>query len=106
MVRFNDNLTYQEFEEKEYSEILFRGEYLLAERNRVTKERMVVASFNAWQVISTQCSEPIDWGTYIRKLGLSDEPVRTKEDLKREEKRAMDKVNSILEAARGVKNGS
>ncbi len=44
------------------------------------------------------------WNRYIKKLGLSDEPKLTKEDLKREADHAMENAQRIIERARR-KNG-
>lgn len=88
----------------DYSELVFRGEYILAERERVSRDRMTAASFNAWQTVSPQMQDPLTWEKYLKNVGLSDEPKVTKEDLQREADAAMDKVNKIIESAGGPKN--
>ena len=90
----------------DYSEVIFRGEYILSERERETKDKMIAASFNAWQVVSPQMREPIGWGKYLKSVGLADEPKVTKKDLEREADASMDKVRKIIESAGGTFDGS
>jgi hypothetical protein len=83
-----------------YSEIRFRGNFILGERLRVGKERMVAASFAAWQGLAAHTSKLPTWGRYIKQLGLSSEPSLTREDLKREADHAMKNAQRIIEKAR------
>ncbi len=88
-----------------YSEIIFRSNFIFEERLRVGKERMVAASFAAWQSLAAHTNKLPTWGRYIKQLGLSTEPKLTKEDLKREADHAMKNAQRIIEKARH-KNGS
>ena len=83
-----------------YSEIRFRGNCILEERARVYKERMVAASFAAYQGLAAHVKKLPTWSSYIKQLGLSDEPKLTKEDLKREADQAMKNAQRIIEKAR------
>jgi len=101
-VRFNDCLTEQAFDNTEYEEIIFRGEYMIQEREREQKNRLIAASFSSWQSLSSQMENPPRWSVYLEKLGLRDKPKVTKEDLEREVKQAEANVARIMERA---KNG-
>lgn len=83
-----------------YSDVRFRGNFIFEERLRVGKERMVAASFAAWQSLAAHTSKLPTWGRYIKQLGLSSEPKLTKEDLKREADHAMKNARRIIEKAR------
>jgi len=85
-----------------YSELHFRGTYTIKERERRHKERLIAASFNAWQVLQGSIEKMPKWGAYVKQLGLSDEPELTKEDLKREADQAMEKVKQIVAKARAT----
>ena len=84
-----------------YNEIIFRSNFILEERVRVGKERMVAASFAAWQGLVAHISKLPTWSRYIKQLGLSSEPKLTKEDLKREADHAMENAQRIIEKAGG-----
>lgn len=84
-----------------YSEIIFRGEFIFTERQRVARGRMVAASFSAWQALRAHTDKLPTWGKYLKQLGLSNEPELTKEDLKREADRAMANAQRIIDKARG-----
>ena len=88
-----------------YKDVRFRGNFILEERQRVGKERLVAASFTAWQTLATQVKKPPTWSKYIKGLGLSSEPELTKEDLKREADQAMENANRIIENARRKHGG-
>ena len=88
-----------------YDDLDFRGRHILQERQRVDKERLVAASFNAWQMLSSQVKEPVSWRKYIKGLGLLEEVQSTKEELKREADQAMRNVENILAKARKGENG-
>lgn len=83
-----------------YGDIGFRGNFIFGERLRVGKERMVAASFTAWQGLAAHTSKLPTWSRYIKQLGLSSEPKLTKEDLKREADHAMGNAQRIIEKAR------
>lgn len=83
-----------------YGDIKFRSSFIFEERLRVGKERMVAASFAAWQSLAAHTSKLPTWSKYIKQLGLSSEPKLTKEDLKREADHAMENAQRIIEKAR------
>ena len=92
-----------------YDDLEFRGRYMQRERARVEKERLVSAAFNAWLQLSAQAGKKApSWRKYAKALGLIDEAPVSKEELKREADRAMEKVNDIIKKAQaaGVDNGS
>ena len=82
-----------------YSELDFRGRFIFQERQRVDKERLVAASFNAWQVLRYKIEKLPKWKKYLKGLGLSDELPRTKEELEREAEQAMENARKIIAMA-------
>lgn len=89
----------------EYAELIFRAEYMLSERLRVDKSRLIAAAFSAWQMLQVKVEKLPAWDKYIRQLGLSDEPRLSKEDLKREADLALEKVQRLVDNARASNGG-
>lgn len=88
-----------------YDELIFRGNFIFEERARVGKERMVAASFAAWQGLAAHIAKLPTWSKYLKQLGLSSESKLTKEDLKREADHAMENAQRIIDKAKR-KDGS
>jgi hypothetical protein len=100
LVRFNDKLTEAQLDSIVYSELNFRGNFMLKERLRIERERLIAASFSAWQMLQGTVEKLPQWNKYVKQLGLSDEPEGTKEDLKREAEHAMNNAQRIIDKAR------
>jgi len=77
---------------------------LQGEQLRQERQGLVAAAFNAWLTLGAQVEKPPKWSTYLKNLGLSDEPKLSKKDIKREADHAMANAQRIVERAR--KNGS
>jgi len=86
----------------QYAELKFRGDYMLRERLRREKERLIAASFSAWQILQAHVEKLPTWGKYLKQLGLSEERKLSREDLKREADHALAKVQQIIKKAGGV----
>lgn len=56
------------------------------------KSNMIIASYNAWQSIP-EISSKMNFGTYIKKLGL----VEPEKISKEEKQKIEEKVNSVAE---------
>jgi len=78
---------------------------MLDERQRVDRERLIAASFGAWQTLQVHTDKLTSWSKYKKQLGLSDEPPVTKEDLEREAEQAMANAQRIIDKARGENGG-
>lgn len=83
-----------------YDELRFRGTYIFKERDRIERAGLVAASFSAWQGLSSTVEKLPKWSTYLKGLGLSNEPKLTKEDLKREANQAMANAQRIIDLAK------
>lgn len=83
----------------EYSELVFRGEYLAAERERVKKDALIAASFTTWQTLGLHMEKPPEWRKYLTSLGLAEEDRATKEDLEREASAALKKAAEVIKKA-------
>lgn len=88
-----------------YEDVDFRAGFMLRERQRVEKERLVAASFTAWQLLQVKVAKLPAWGRYIKQLGLSDDLPVTKEELKREADQAMKNAERIIAQARAADGG-
>jgi len=83
----------------QYTDLDFRGRHILEERNRIDKQRLIAASFTAWQMLCSQVQKPPTWRKYIKSLGLLDELPSTKDELKREAEQAMKNAERIIARA-------
>lgn len=84
-----------------YTELDFRSGFILRERQRVDKERLIASSFNAWQVLRYKVKDLPSWHKYLGQFGLYDEVPRTKEELEKEVEHAMGNVRKIVAQATG-----
>lgn len=73
---------------------------MLRERERVKKDGLVAASFTAYQILASKIEKMPAWGKYLKQLGLSNEPILTKADLKREADQAMKNAQRIIAKGR------
>jgi hypothetical protein len=64
------------------------------------KDRLVAASFGAWQTLAAHTDKLPPWNKYLKNIGLSNEPKLSKDDLKREADQAMKNVQRIISKAK------
>lgn len=86
-----------------YDDVLFRGEQVYKERQRVSRDRMTAATFTAWLTLPAQAKKVPKWEEYLKMCGLSDEPKVTKADLKREAEQALANKDRIVAMHKGGK---
>lgn len=87
-----------------YSEIRFRGNYILNDRERTKKDALIAASFSAYQLLAAKVEKLPTWSKYLKQIGLSNEPRLTKADLKREAAQAMENAQRIIDKANATGN--
>lgn len=83
-----------------YSEILFQGSYILERKKQEFKDKLIAASFTAWQTVSAQSQKPMEWNKYLKGLGLTDKIKANENELKEEAERALNKVEKLIQKAR------
>ena len=106
---FHDNLTEEQFDNMEYSLIMFRGGRILKMREDDFKNSLISSSFSAWQMLCAQGMKD-DWNTYLTKLNLVEREKLTKEQKQSEFNTGLRNAQRILDRAKnrakeGAKHG-
>lgn len=71
------NLTSKQFDNIELEHIFFVRDMLLRRQTDAAKERMIAASYTAWQM-QTSCK--LSFGDYLKKLGLIESEKISKDE--------------------------
>ena len=81
----------------DFAEYKFRADYLTDKINKEEKDRLISASFTAWQ-IGSQNGLKLSWQSYLKELNLSEKSKVSKEqkkELTETTKRILKKLGKI-----------